>query len=737
MDSPSSPLVLYLGDDDDDNDNNYNYHRQNSYVETNMSLSKVSSSSNMNNRRKKRKLTNTDVRVDPSVANWSKRQRNDHCQQQQSSRNFIDADSDPEPILLDPDEYIIEEPDPPQFCSFDWTIEQQPQPKPQTPIQSRRRPLPPLLPSHSIQATRISTTANSTMNNSVQRSFAKPDSVPITNSANHFVQPPRKTIATPITKPSQTFSSLSLPKPATSFCRPNVQRGRPVKNSRISYTNSTSPSLPIRRPTEKTITSPPQKPSQPSSSSPSSSSTSTIITSSSINDSTPAIRRQILNGTGLFSAFHDSKYYQCNICKFKSVTSSTLLQHLFTHMFFCDQCPFYAYSHFNLSQHMFEKHICNLNENANDSENPKSFDLLYVTRCSDGTFALCMDSSSHKVSTNDQRLIISSATPSNQQQNKPAKKKNSKLKESSNEDENDAAVVSEKSHTNHRLLKHSKGKGKQNQTYVLMKHRRCYLMKKNSRLHSLTLEYNICREHTIRQMCLTQNILKQRKFLAKLHSTQFIDDIAICLRTIVNRIVNSEENSDQSSPICTLPNNILSSILSSENLKTLTDSLKLTNKHEQYREQNELYEKEHDLHESRKHIFIISSPERNSNDQAIISSLHSSLTNGDSIFTQTKIDKSSIRYDSTPRFLKGNSNTAPSQSNNSTMMNVKKKQPTTTQVAPPKLVPVPLRTVIPKPPSITPSHPLVSPIMDRNNNSVTSLKSKISTTKDSSVIILD
>ncbi|CAM4768355.1 unnamed protein product [Rotaria magnacalcarata] len=643
MDSPSSPLVLYLGDDDDDNDNNYNYHRQNS---------------NMNNRRKKRKLTNTDVRVDPSVANWSKRQRNDHCQQQQSSRNFIDADSDPEPILLDPDEYIIEEPDPPQFCSFDWTIEQQPQPKPQTPIQSRRRPLPPLLPSHSIQATRISTTANSTMNNSVQRSFAKPDSVPITNSANHFVQPPRKTIATPITKPSQTFSSLSLPKPATSFCRPNVQRGRPVKNSRISYTNSTSPSLPIRRPTEKTITSPPQKPSQPSSSSPSSSSTSTIITSSSINDSTPAIRRQILNGTGLFSAFHDSKYYQCNICKFKSVTSSTLLQHLFTHMFFCDQCPFYAYSHFNLSQHMFEKHICNLNENANDSENPKSFDLLYVTRCSDGTFALCMDSSSHKVSTNDQRLIISSATPSNQQQNKPAKKKNSKLKESSNEDENDAAVVSEKSHTNHRLLKHSKGKGKQNQT-------------------------------------------------------------------------------DQSSPICTLPNNILSSILSSENLKTLTDSLKLTNKHEQYREQNELYEKEHDLHESRKHIFIISSPERNSNDQAIISSLHSSLTNGDSIFTQTKIDKSSIRYDSTPRFLKGNSNTAPSQSNNSTMMNVKKKQPTTTQVAPPKLVPVPLRTVIPKPPSITPSHPLVSPIMDRNNNSVTSLKSKISTTKDSSVIILD
>ncbi|CAF5050398.1 unnamed protein product, partial [Rotaria socialis] len=76
-----------------------------------------------------------------------------------------------------------------------------------------------------------------------------------------------------------------------------------------------------------------------------------------------------------------------------------------------------------------------------------------------------------------------------------------------------------------------------------------------------------------------------------------------------------------------------------------------------------------------------------------------------------------------------------SQSNNSTMMKVQKKQPTTTQVAPPKLIP--LRPVIPKPSSITPNRPLVPPIIDRNNNSVTSLKPKISTTKNSSVIVLD
>jgi hypothetical protein len=87
---------------------------------------------------------------------------------------------------------------------------------------------------------------------------------------------------------------------------------------------------------------------------------------------------------------------------------------------------------------MFEKHNFNSIEDIHEPLNPKSFDLLYVTRCSDGTFALCMDSSlslstttTNKISTNDQRFIISSATPNDQQQTKSPKKKIIPKKQSS------------------------------------------------------------------------------------------------------------------------------------------------------------------------------------------------------------------------------------------------------------------------------------------------------------------
>ncbi|CAF0942458.1 unnamed protein product [Rotaria sp. Silwood1] len=722
MDSSSSPPVLYLGDDDDDDDDN-NYHRQNSYVETNMSLMKTSSSNDMNISRKKRKVTNTNVRINPSIVNWSKRQRNDH-NQQQTSRNFIDSDLDPEPILLDPDEYIIEEPDPPAFCSFDWTIQPPPPPLLPTKISSN----------HPIQTiSRSSTKSTSNMNNIVQRSN---DRVDDTNSNHQFIQQPRKPITIPVQQPSSTaLASLPFSKPTTSFFRPNVQRGRPVKNSRISYTQSTSPPLSVRRQPEQPIIPQTQKTSRSSSAT-----ATTIMTTASINNSTPTIRRQILNGTGLFSAFHDSKYYQCNICKFKSVTSSTLLQHLFTHMFFCDQCSFYTYSHYNLTQHMFEKHIVNVHENTNDSVTPKSYDLLYVTRCSDGTFALCMDSSLTKTNktnnnnnnNNDQRLIISSAILNDQHTNKISKKKVSKQKDLFNEDDNDILVLSDKSDINHQSLINSKGKEKSNQTYVIMKHRRCYLMKKTYRLHSLTVEYNICREHTIRQMCHTQDILKRRKFLTKFNQIQFIDEIANCLRTIVNHIIDSEDNSDQSSPLCTLPNHVLSSIFSTDNLDILTNSLKLNNKYDQYKEQDQLYESEHVLRQSRKHIFILSSADRNHNDQSIISSLHSSLTNGDSIFTQTKIDKLPNTQDNTHRYLKGNLNVSSLLNNPNPKV---QKKVNTTQSSPSKLVP--LRTVMPKPTCLSSNHPSLPTIIDRNNNSVTSVKSKISTTKMPSIIVLD
>jgi hypothetical protein len=113
--------------------------------------------------------------------------------------------------------------------------------------------------------------------------------------------------------------------------------------------------------------------------------------------------------------------------------------------------------------------------------------------------------------------------------------------------------------------------------------------------------------------------------------------------------------SNQSSLVQPLPNGILNLILSTNNLNTLTSLLKLNNKYDQYIEQNQLSEDEYSLRQSREHIFILSSPETNHTEQSIISALHSSMTNGDSIFTQTKVDKLSTNYDNTHRYLKGDS----------------------------------------------------------------------------------
>jgi hypothetical protein len=112
--------------------------------------------------------------------------------------------------------------------------------------------------------------------------------------------------------------------------------------------------------------------------------------------------------------------------------------------------------------------------------------------------------------------------------------------------------------------------------------------------------------------------------------------------------------SDQSSLICPLPNHILGSILSISNLNMITNSLKLTNKYDQFIEQNELYDHEHLVRESREHMYVLSSPDANCNEQSIISSLHSSMTNGDSIFTQTKITKLPVACNNTNRTFKKN-----------------------------------------------------------------------------------
>ena len=103
---------------------------------------------------------------------------------------------------------------------------------------------------------------------------------------------------------------------------------------------------------------------------------------------------------------------------------------------------------------------------------------------------------------------------------------------------------------------------------------------------------------------------------------------------IFNRIF-----SDLMSPMCTLSNRILTSILSIDYLNILTNALRLNNKYDQSKQQDELYERENIQRQNDQQIFILSSPEITQTERSIINSLHSSLTNGDSIFTEIRSNK--------------------------------------------------------------------------------------------------
>ncbi|CAF1004895.1 unnamed protein product [Adineta ricciae] len=766
MNSSSSPPVLYLEDDGGDDDNQ---------------IYQTSLLNDLRLPRKKRKLTNANVQINSSDFNLPKRQRNDDFHRQ-SSQTTMDSELDAEPILLDPDEYIIEEPDTAHsFCSFDWTIQPRTPPPPLLPPPSLPS-LPARMYSSSIQTpSRLSSKPSMNATYATKRHPDKLDRMPNNNNSHdRHVQQSRNPISMsvpPATPPHTSRSSvavlpLPLPKPTASFAQPNTRRGRPTKNSRVPYPQDTTPHSPMRHRSEPNIYSQAQQALRtaattvqppPPSPTPSSSSSGAIsgmptMPSNSSNNHTSEIRRQTLNGTGLFSAFHDSKYYQCNICKFKSVTSSTLLQHLFTHMFFCDQCSFYTYSHYSLTQHMFEKHLPPVTEHARDFSNPKSFDLLYVTRCPDGTFALCMDSSpSAAASTNkatttvEKRLILSSAIPNDQQQQlqsqqqvaKLSKPKQVKEKKSSNTTEdNDIVLLSpeKRDTTTHRSVVQHKTKEKPSQNYISIKYRRTYSLKKPFSCHALTLEYDICREHMIRLMCNTQDTCKRRKYLNEFQKTRLIDEVADCLRTVVNDIIDNENNSAQSTMICALPSHVLGSILSKSGLDEIMSSLKLNNKHEQYQEQKMLYDREHLMRENRKNTFVITSPDTNHSEQSIITSLHSSMTNGDSIFTQTKITKTPIVNESLRRYAQRNPNVQPQTTVSKPMP---QKKTNVTQSSSPSPLPRPnsprlnsTRLAIPKS-SRSVSNSSIPSITDRNNNTIPTSHPKVAPSKCPRVITLD
>jgi len=222
MASRFSPPVLYLTDDDDDNE-----------TEQNISYgSSLSSINNNNLPRKKRKLTNTNVRVNPSVVNWSKRQRNDHYQPQQITHNSIQYE--PEPMVIDISEYNFGNQQSHSFHAFDWTTEQQTSPTPR-------------IYSNPIQTTsRVSIVPRPNVMNVVKHHLDQQDTIPLmplTHQNDIYVQHAQRksrNISISATSPPPPPLPLPLPTPTSSFIRPQTQRIQSGKTIRIPYTHSVS-----------------------------------------------------------------------------------------------------------------------------------------------------------------------------------------------------------------------------------------------------------------------------------------------------------------------------------------------------------------------------------------------------------------------------------------------------------------------------------------------------------------
>jgi hypothetical protein len=103
-----------------------------------------------------------------------------------------------------------------------------------------------------------------------------------------------------------------------------------------------------------------------------------------------------------------------------------------------------------------------------------------------------------------------------------------------------------------------------------------------------------------------------------------------------------------------LPNTIVDLIFPTDNLHTITNLLKLNNKYDKSIDQTEQNQLESSVRTSNQHLFILSSIGTNKNEQSVLSSLHTSITNVDSMFIQTKLNELPISCDNTHRFLKGN-----------------------------------------------------------------------------------
>lgn len=112
-------------------------------------------------------------------------------------------------------------------------------------------------------------------------------------------------------------------------------------------------------------------------------------------------------------------------------------------------------------------------------------------------------------------------------------------------------------------------------------------------------------------------------------------------------------NSSAADLVYLLPNTMLQSIFPTDDLHTITDLLKLTNKYEKSIEQHQQNQLESTVRSSNQHVFILASNGVNKNEQSVFSSLYTSTKSVDSPFTHTKLYKLPISRDNTHRFLKG------------------------------------------------------------------------------------
>lgn len=88
-------------------------------------------------------------------------------------------------------------------------------------------------------------------------------------------------------------------------------------------------------------------------------------------------------------------------------------------------------------------------------------------------------------------------------------------------------------------------------------------------------------------------------------------------------------------------------------LNILKTHFKLNNKYEKYIEQKIQNQSEHLVRANNQHTFLLSTCTINKNQQPVLPTLPATITNDDSTFTETKLNKLSVSHDNTHRFFKG------------------------------------------------------------------------------------